>query len=154
MANKEKSRLAALLAQAAALKAQMEKLETETAEARKVEVEKLTTLIDGLPDAFGIEVDKAKPMVALEQIAGFIRARIKGTLGSLDGPRTYKRLTQEEKDAIVAQLKKGVQISVLSNQYGVSDPTVFNLKKEAGLTTSRVAKVATPTSPLPVPVKK
>jgi hypothetical protein len=151
MAKNEKSKLAALLAQAALLKAQMEQLEKETTEARKAEFDKISTLVDGLPDAFGIEIDKAKPNAALQQVADFIKARIKGTLGSLDGPRTYKRLTEEEKTAIVAELKKGTQISVLSNRFGVSDPTVFNLKKEAGLTTPRVVKVATVATPPPAP---
>jgi transposase-like protein len=49
-------------------------------------------------------------------------------------------VTPELRDAIVAALNAGATSAAAAKQFGVSVPTVHNVKKAAGLTKSRKAK--------------
>ena len=130
-----------LLAQKQALVAQIEQADKEIAAGKEQEVERLSNLIDNLPAHFGIVLDAKSGSAAkdretaLSTIAGYIKARIKGTLGKLDTTvRTYTRMTEEHKAEIDKKLKEGVQISVLVTQYPYSQPAFYARKAKLGLT--------------------
>jgi hypothetical protein len=92
----------------------------------------------------------------LEDVANFIRQRIKGTLGKLGGSQGggYNRLTEDAKQGIKKALldrenaiKLGQtpeQISSISKRFNCSDVTVNKYKAELGLTKKRDGSAAAP----------
>lgn len=148
MANQKKESVTELLARAAKLQAEMDAMQAEVAKARETKVEEIKESLADLPEAFGLPNKTQEEIVSsLGMIEGYIHSFRKGTLGKLitngtAGNKTYKRLSDEEKKKITQSLRDGKTVSELATQYGVSAPTVWGLKKAAGLTKERESAAA------------
>ena len=115
-----------------------------------------------------VEAERKKSLASIHKTAGFAsRAELIAALQALEGgkpkvkrgrkPSAKKataktaakgakkrakrtRLTPELKEQIVAALKAGGKGAAVASKFGVSLPTVHNIKKAAGLTKTRKKK--------------
>lgn len=134
-------KLAELEAQREKLMQELQKLDAKREEENRERTERLGVLIDSLPEEMGV--------TDLQCVVSLIKQRINGTLGKLSGqqgPRaSYKRLSEDEGNAIDAALKEGehsiAKCTALASKYGVSTQTVYLRAKALGLTQVR-AKAA------------
>lgn len=118
------------------------------------EIEKLKHKIAVL-EAKAIKADAKRKKTALHKIMAIVAKYGFATLAELtadaknivskraDAPRKRAKITETIRKAILADIKKGVDSAlVIAKRHGVSQPSVNNIKKAAGLTKSRKAKPA------------
>jgi hypothetical protein len=132
----EKLSYAQLIARQAELKAQLEKLENESKEAKNEQVKKYGEICNSLPEMFEMEnlIDEKKPdtkKAVFLQIAHLVKCHANGTLSSVvdTGSHSYKRLNDDEKNQVDNLLKSGKSAKEIASQFGVSIPTVYLRKK-------------------------
>lgn len=115
---------------------ELEKVRARRAVIEKEKIEETRTIINGLPATLGVP--------SLVEVIGLIRQVNKGTYGLNKPVRSGKRISDEVKAAITAELQAGGKMNEVATKFGVSTPTVFNLKKAAGLVQTRGNAVAAP----------
>jgi len=116
------------------------------------EIAKLKRKIATL-EAKAIKADAKRKKTALHKIMAIVTKYGFATLAELtadaknivskraDAPRKRAKITAAIRKAILADLKKGVDSALaIAKRHGVSQPSVNNIKKAAGLTKSRKAK--------------
>lgn len=116
------------------------------------EIEKLKRKIAAL-EAKAIKADAKRKKTALHKIMAIVTKYGFATLAELtadaknivskraDAPRKRTRITDAIRKAIVADLKKGEDSALaIAKRHGVSQPSVNNIKKAAGLTKVKRAK--------------
>jgi len=128
----------------AALKIELERLE---AQQRAKEEERLKNLAG----EFGVDSVDALIQRLAAYASRAMRNRIEGTVAKAAPVRapapvrkargTRTRVTPELREQIVAAINAGTTSAGVAAQFGVSVPTVHNVKKAAGLTKARAKKV-------------
>ena len=143
----EKLTYAQLITRQAELRAQLEKLENESKEAKNEQVKKYAEIIDSLPEMFEMEnlIDEKKPdtkKAVFLQISHLVKCHANGTLNSVvdTGSHSYKRLTDDEKKQVDEMLKNGKTAKEIASQFGVSIPTVYLRKKNLAPTKATAKK--------------
>ena len=128
----------------AALKIELERLE---AQQRAKEEERLKNLAG----EFGVDSVDALILRLAGYASRAMRNRIEGTVATKAAPvrapasvrkarGTRTRVTPELREQIVAAINAGTTSAGVAAQFGVSVPTVHNVKKAAGLTKARANK--------------
>ncbi|MCF7688518.1 MAG: helix-turn-helix domain-containing protein [Cephaloticoccus sp.] len=115
----------------AALKNEVARLETQQ---RIKEEERLKQLAG----EFGLESVDALIRRLADYASPALRKQLQGEAGEVRGKRA--RVTQELKAQVVADLQAGGTASAVAEKFGVSLPTVQNIKKAAGLVKARRTK--------------
>jgi histone H1/5 len=123
------------------------------------EIEKLRRKIAAL-ETKAAKAEAKRKKTALQKIAAIVAKYGFATLAELTAdakniiskraaaPRKRARITAAIRKAILADLKKGVDSALaIAKRHGVSQPSVNNIKKAAGLTKSRKPKPAKKAAP-------
>jgi hypothetical protein len=118
------------------------------------EIDKLKHKIAAL-EAKAIKADAKRKKTALHKIMAIVTKYGFATLAELtadaknivskrtDAPRKRAKITEEIRKAVLADLKKGADSALaIAKRHGLSQPSVNNIKKAAGLTKSRKTKAA------------
>ena len=118
------------------------------------EINKLKRKIAAL-EAKATKAEAKRRTTALQKIMGIVTRYGFATLAELtadaknfvskrgDGRRKRTKITDSIRKAILTDLKKGLDSALaIAKRHGVSQPSVNNIKKAAGLTKSRKAKPA------------
>jgi DNA-binding NarL/FixJ family response regulator len=113
-----------------ALQAEQERLQTQK---RAKEEERLQKLAG----EFGLDSVDALIARLAEFASPALRRRLGAKTNSLRPAGSRGRLTPATKSAIIAALKAGRTSPAVAAEFGVSVPTVSNLKKTAGLVRAR-----------------
>jgi histone H1/5 len=118
------------------------------------EIDKLKRKIAAL-EAKAIKADAKRKKTALHKIMAIVTKYGFATLAELtadaknivskraEAPRKRAKITEEIRKAVLEDLKKGADSAqAIAKRHGLSQPSVNNIKKAAGLTKSRKMKAA------------
>lgn len=139
-----------IAARKAKLEAEMKALDEKIEQARLATLKEIESKIEGLPEHFGV--------ATLDDVSNLIAKFRRGILfqnkpNQIVGERAPRvSLTDEQKTALLNDRRAGMQYSTIAEKYGVSQPTVYNYCKEAGLVVPRGSKAEAP-APAEVPAE-
>lgn len=109
---------------------EIKQMESKLAELKKQQAQQLATRLKTLHTELGFS-SKAELIAALGGKGG-------GASVATGGKRTRARITDEIRAKIVADLKAGTMTGAeVAKKYGISLPSVANIKRDAGLTATR-----------------
>jgi len=123
---------------------QLQELQAQAANLQKsIEAERAQELA-ALPARYGFDSVEAF-IKALRAAGGKKRGRkAKAAASARGGKRKRTKITPELKEAVIAAVNAGKTGSAISKEFGISLPSVQNIKKEAGLVKARGAAEAAP----------
>jgi hypothetical protein len=128
---------------------QLQDLQAQAAELQKsIETERSQELAS-LPSHYGF--DSVESFIkAVRAVAGKGKSKRsrKAKGAAAGGKRTRTKITPELKEKVKAAIAAGKTGAAVAGEFGISLPSVQNIKKEAGLVKTRTASAA----PAPAPV--
>lgn len=123
--------------------AQLKVLQAQAAELqRSIETDR-TRELTGLPTQFGFDsVESFIKAVRAAASSGKKRGRKAAVKAAGSGKRTRTKITPELKASVKAAVEAGKTGAAIAAEFGISLPSVQNIKKEFGLVKTRAAEAA------------
>lgn len=130
---------------------QLQDLQAQAANLQKsIEAERAQELA-ALPGRYGFDSVEAF-IKAVRAAGGKKRGRKAKAAAPAGGKRKRTKITPELKQSVIAAVNAGKTGSAISKEFGISLPSVQNIKKEAGLVKARGAADEAP-APAPAPAE-
>jgi transposase-like protein len=131
------------------------RLEQQIAQ-RKAEAGRLTTLLQRLDEA--ARAEGFSDLAAALTAAGYVKAgacvEAVAPTETSSGRKPRAKITEELRTAMVAAMKAGESSSAeIATRFGVSIPTVQNIKKAAGLVRAAEKSESAPADPVAAPAE-
>lgn len=104
-----------------------------------------------LPSRYGF--DSVEAFIKAVRAVGAKAKRGRKAKTASTGKRTRTKITPELKEKVIAAVNAGKTGAAIAGEFGISLPSVQNIKKDAGLVKARAADPAPAAAPAPAPTE-